>query len=452
MTVVRPLWRGGLSQVKRQFDDKSGPGPKRVRYARQNGLMTLAQSRGITGKRLISKGFDMAQAATGNEVSGRDIAVLGAGVAGLALARALARQGAAVTVYEQAPAITEVGAGLQISPNGVRVLTALGLDPAAVAMRAQGVRLMDGVSGREVVHLDFAATRPDDLFLLVHRADLIGLLERGVRELPVDLRLSHEVVEIHGDAEGVRLTFADGAEARHDIVLGADGLHSKLRPLLNGPAKPFFTGQTAWRALVPAQGDVPPVPRVHMAAGRHVVSYPLRGGKMVNIVAVEERKDWVEEGWHHWGSPTEMRQNFAGFCPDVTALLARVEEVSRWGLFRHEIAPRWHSDRTALVGDAAHPTLPFLAQGANMALEDVWVLAECFARLPLAEALPAYQARRRGRVSRVIEAANANARNYHLSGVKRAVGHAALRLAGQVAPAKMVERYAWLYDYDVTAG
>ncbi|SFI84750.1 FAD-dependent monooxygenase [Celeribacter neptunius] len=387
---------------------------------------------------------------------GQDIAVLGAGVAGLAVSRALALRGAKVTVYEQAPEITEVGAGLQITPNGARVLKALGLDAVSKSVRSEGVRLMDGYMGREVLHLDFTVARPDDDFLLMHRADLIALLEDGAREAGVEIRLSHTVAEIHGDPDGVSLTFADGAggraEARHAVVIGADGLHSKLRPMLNGPAKPFFTGQTAWRATVPALGNEDPVAMVHMAAGRHVVSYPLRKGSLINIVAVEECEDWVEEGWHHTGDPAEMMRNFANFGPGVKALLSRVEEVSRWGLFRHPVALRWHSDRTALLGDAAHPTLPFLAQGANMALEDAWVLADCLGTLPLEQALPAYQAKRRSRVVRVIDAANANARNYHMSGAKRFLGHAALRLAGQIAPKQAVERFSWLYDHDVTKG
>ncbi|WP_417255609.1 FAD-dependent oxidoreductase [Celeribacter halophilus] len=382
---------------------------------------------------------------------GQDIAVLGAGVAGLAVARALALRGATVTVYEQSHEIAEVGAGLQISPNGARVLAALGLDAPSVSLRSEGVRLMDGYMGREVLHLDFAKARPNDDFLMMHRADLIALLEEGVRDLGVNIRLSYTVESIHGDGDGVRLSFAGGGGARHGIVLGADGLHSRLRPKLNGPEKPFFTGQTAWRAIVPALGNEEPVALVHMAAGRHVVSYPLRDGSLINIVAIEERSDWMEEGWNHAGDPAEMMRNFSNFCPGVKGLLNRVEEVSRWGLFRHPVAQNWHSERTALLGDAAHPTLPFLAQGANMALEDAWCLADCLANLPLDQALPAYQAKRRARVVRVIEVANANAKNYHLSGAKRVVGHAALRLAGKLAPKQAVERFAWLYDYDVTA-
>lgn len=383
---------------------------------------------------------------------GLDVAVLGGGVAGLAAARALALRGASVTVYEQATAIAEVGAGLQITPNGAAVLRGLGLDPAPVAVRSEGVRLVDGYTGREVLHLDFARHRPDSDFWLMHRADLIALLEQGARDVGVEIKLGHRVARIEGDHDGVDVQFEGGFEARHHFVVGADGLHSVLRPMLNGPAKPFFTGQTAWRATLPALGGEEAVAMVHMAAGRHVVCYPLRGGEMINIVAVEEREDWAEEGWHHAGEAADLMAHFANFGPGVTALLSRVEDVSRWGLFRHPVAVRWHSERTALVGDAAHPTLPFLAQGANMAFEDIWVLTDCLAKLPLDQALPAYQARRRERVVRVIEAANANARNYHLKGVTRAAGHMALRLGGRLAPRAAVERFAWLYDEDVTAG
>ena len=381
---------------------------------------------------------------------GQDIAVLGGGVAGLAVAQAVALHGAKVTLYERAPEITEVGAGLQISPNGARVLAALGLDAPGRAMRSEGVCLMDGYTGREVLAMDFKTARPKDDFLLMHRADLIALLEEGARAAGVTICLSHDVSAVEGDAEGVTLRFTNGRSARHAVVLGADGLHSVLRPMLNGPEKPFFTGQTAWRATVPALGGEEPVALVHMAAGRHVVSYPLREGRLINIVAVEERPDWVEEGWHHPGDPVELMTHFTNFCPGVKGLLSRAETVSRWGLFRHPVAETWHSERTAILGDAAHPTLPFLAQGANMALEDAWVLATCLAQLPLEQALPAYQARRRNRVVRVIEAANGNARNYHLKGLTRVAGHLALRLGGRIAPRVPFEKFSWLYDYDVT--
>ena len=381
---------------------------------------------------------------------GQDVAILGAGVAGLAVARALALRGASVTVYERAPAITEVGAGLQLSPNGVAVLSALGLEAGSFALRSQGVLLVDGYSGRTILHMDFNRYKPNSDFLLMHRADLIDLLAQAARDAGVDIKLSSCVDVVHETDDEVTLTLGDGTQVSHSLVVGADGLQSRLRRVLNGDALAFFTGQTAWRATVPAVGGEDPVAMVHVAAGKHVVCYPLRGGQLINIVAVEERAEWTEEGWHHAGDPAQLTDHFSAFGSGVTSLLARVTEVSRWGLFRHPVAQNWHGKRCALIGDAAHPTLPFLAQGANLALEDAWVLADCLTNLPLDQALPAYQARRHGRVTRVIDAATANARNYHLRGPKRTAAHAALRLGGKMAPRGVINKFSWLYDHDVT--
>lgn len=381
---------------------------------------------------------------------GQDIAILGAGVAGLAVARALAFRGAKVTVYERAEAITEVGAGLQLSPNGVAVLTALGLDAASVAMRSNGVMLLDGYTGRTVLHMDLKRYKPDSAFLLMHRADLIDLLAQAARDAGVEIKLLHSVERVTETDTSVVLDFENGTQATHAVVIGADGLKSRLRTVLNGDVDPFFTGQTAWRATVPALGGEEPVAMVHMAHGKHVVCYPLRDGSLINIVAVEERGDWTEEGWFHRGDPAELTDHFSGFGGGIPSLLARVTEVSRWGLFRHPVAQHWHGTRTALIGDAAHPTLPFLAQGANLALEDAWVLADCLADLPLESALPAYQLLRRARAERVIEAANGNARNYHLKGPKRAIAHAVLRAGGAVAPRAVIDKFSWVYDHDVT--
>ncbi len=367
-------------------------------------------------------------------LEGRDITVIGGGVAGLSVARALAQRGARVGLHEQAPAITEVGAGLQISPNGLRVIDALGLGDAlrAVSVKGRAIRLRD-FRGAEVLRLDLARHAPERDYLFVHRARLVEVLEAGARDAGVEIRT------------GARLT-APGPDG---LVIGADGLHSWVRGAIGGDAKPFFTGQVAWRALVPDPGAAPEV-QVFMGPGRHLVSYPLAGA-LRNIVAVEERAAWAEEGWHHEGDPEELRRAFSGFAPEVRRWLDDVGEVHLWGLFRHPVAARWHDGRRVILGDAAHPTLPFLAQGANMALEDAWVLADCLGRLPVPEALAAYQSRRRDRVVRVIDAATANARNYHLSSpLVRTAAHSALRLGGALFPAQALRRFEWLYGYDVT--
>lgn len=386
-------------------------------------------------------------------LKGRSVTVLGAGVAGLAVARALALRGAQVTVLEQAPEIREVGAGLQISPNGARVLRALGLGEAmeAGSQRAEAVDLIDGEDGGRVIRLDLTRRRSGEVFRFVHRADLIDLLATGARAVGVAIRLLQKVERVTLGAHPPRLTMAQGEDIDCGLLIGADGLHSQVRAALNGTVAPFFTGQVAWRATLPEAGDVPPVARVFMGAGRHLVTYPLRGGRLRNIVAVEERDRWAEESWSLTDDPLALRIAFEGFVPEVRGWLDRIERPNLWGLFRHPVAARWQGQGAAILGDAAHPTLPFLAQGANMALEDAWVLADCLARAAPEAALPAYQTRREARVRRIVGAANANARNYHLSGVRRDLAHLGLRLAGRFAPGMIMDRFDWLYGHDVTA-
>jgi salicylate hydroxylase len=388
---------------------------------------------------------------------GQPVTVLGAGVAGLAVARALALRGAKVTVLEQADAIREVGAGLQVGPNGAVVLKALGLEPAleAASTRAMAVELRDGLDGALVTRLEVGKLRPAQGYHFLHRADLIGLLLEGARSAGVDLRLLQKVesVDLSGARPVVRLS--DGGAVESALLIGADGLHSPTRIALTGKVAPFFTHQVAWRALVPCEPGAAPVAEVHMGPGRHLVSYPLRGGTLRNIVAVEERRRWAEEGWSLRDDPMEMRLAFESFGPRVRGWLDRVEDVWLWGLFRHPVAKVWQrtlpQGAVAILGDAAHPTLPFLAQGASIGLEDAWVLADCLAGHDgIAAGLAAYQTRREGRAARVVEAANRNARAYHLSGPARAIAHFGLRLGGKVAPGMALGRFDWLYGHDVT--
>lgn len=209
----------------------------------------------------------------------RHITVLGGGIGGLACALALRQRGAAVTVLEQAEAITEVGAGIQVSPNGLRVLEALGLGAAfrAGSMNALAVSLRDGRSGREVTRLDLRQLAEGQEYRFVHRADLIDLLAEAARNAGVQVRLLQRAVSVEPGVH-VALRLANGDVVRDGLVIGADGLHSVARAALNGAAEPFFTGQVAWRAVVPNDIGHPAEARVHMAPGGHVVSYPLRGG------------------------------------------------------------------------------------------------------------------------------------------------------------------------------
>ena len=386
---------------------------------------------------------------------GRRVTVLGAGIAGLAAARALAMRGAEVTVLEQAEAIGEVGAGIQISPNGAVVLKALGLGAAleASSLRAQAVELRDGYSGRIVTRLEVAKLRPEQGYHFVHRADLIEILRQGADAAGVEVRLSSRAASVDLSGARPRLVLAGGVQDA-DLLIGADGLHSVVRAALLGSEAPFFTQQVAWRALVPGDGG-PDVAEVHMGAGRHLVSYPLRGGALRNIVAVEERRSWVEESWSLREGPAALRAAFADFSPKVRGWLSRADEVWLWGLFRHEVARVWAAalpeGGAAILGDAAHPTLPFLAQGASMGLEDAWVLAASLAGTDTVGAgLAAYQAARMARCQRIVAAAGRNAKAYHLGGVSRAVAHLGLRLGGLVVPGLALSQFDWIYGFDVT--
>lgn len=391
-------------------------------------------------------------------LNGQMVTVLGAGVAGLAVARALALRGAQVTVLEQADAIREVGAGLQVSPNGAAVLKALGLEAAleAASVRAEAVELRDGLDGGLVTRLEVARLRPDQGYHFLHRADLIGLLLDGAREAGVELRLLQKVDSVDLSGDRPRVVMSTGAVVETGLLVGADGLHSPTRVALNGKVAPFFTHQVAWRTLIPCDPGAPNVAEVHMGPGRHLVSYPLRGGTLRNIVAVEERRRWVEEGWALRDDPLELRLAFERFGPRVRGWLDQVEDVYLWGLFRHPVARQWvkalPQGAVAILGDAAHPTLPFLAQGACMGLEDAWVLAQALSgQTPQAEGLAAYAAARSPRTARIVEAANRNARAYHLAGPMRGIAHLGLRLGGMLAPSAALARFDWIYGHDVTA-
>ncbi len=381
----------------------------------------------------------------------RNVIVVGGGIAGLACAAVLGRTGASVTVLERAHDLSEVGAGLQVSPNGLAVLRAMGLETALQqrgAVQAQAVSLRDYQQSGEVARLDLTRLGVDQRYYFVHRADVLAVLLDAARRAGVEIVTNAQVTALsQGDPAQVRT--ADGTVRRAELVVCADGVHSVGRQTLNPSSEPFFTGQVAWRALVPNPG-VPPEARVYMGPGRHIVSYPLRGGTLVNLVAVEERDAWAAEGWDHRGDADILRQTFADFTGPAADLLNAVDDVSVWGLFRHPIAPKWYGDGIVLIGDAAHPTLPFLAQGANMALEDVWVLSQSLKNNGL-QGISEYQSCRMRRVPRVLKAADGNAKNYHLRhGVKRRVAHAGLKILSRAAPKLMLGKFDWLYKFDVT--
>ncbi|MGR3464679.1 FAD-dependent monooxygenase [Limimaricola sp.] len=376
----------------------------------------------------------------------RRIAVAGAGIGGLTAALCLARAGHDVTIYERAPALREIGAGLQITPNGAAVLEHLGLGPAldTAAIRAHAVCPTDGRSGRAIAR--FALDGGRYAYRFLHRAALVDLLAEAAQAAGARLVTGRCVTG--ADTGAGRLDFDTGPSVEADLIVAADGLRSVLRPLI-APGAPEFTGQVAWRAVIDGI-QAPPEARIWMLPGRHVVTYPLPGGRL-NLVAVREQAEWAPEGWDRADDPARLCAVFEDAAPELRGLLGRIEHVRLWGLFRHPVPARWHAGRLALLGDAAHPTLPFLAQGANLAIEDAWVLARMLDDAnELDPALERYGEARGPRVRRAIAAAQANARNYHLSGPARVVAHAGLGAIGRIAPARFTARMAWLHAHDVT--
>jgi salicylate hydroxylase len=393
------------------------------------------------------------------QLEGREIAVIGAGLGGIAAALALAGRRARVTVYEQAPALGEVGAGIQVAPNGVAVIEALGLRDAAekVASLPDAIELRDRRGGRTVARLPLGqacVARYGRPYWQFHRADLLAVLAGGAAEAGVAVRLGCRIDEVAQARGGLRLRTGDGSEATAELVVAADGVRSPVRAAHFRGSAPRFTGHVAWRGLVPADRlppeAVPSGARVTMGPGRHLVTYPLRHGRLVNFVAIEERAAWTAEGWTARADPAELRRAFAGWR-DAEPLLAAVDQTFLWGLFDHPPLPEWSRGRIALLGDAAHPMLPFLAQGATMAFEDAWVLAAELDTAADPEAgLMAYEARRRPRATRAQRAAVRSGRVYHQRPGLGSAARLGMAAAAALAPGLLLGRFDWLFGADET--
>jgi salicylate hydroxylase len=360
--------------------------------------------------------------------------VVGAGIGGLTAALALARAGRDVLILEQAAQLGEVGAGIQLSPNASRVLYSLGLREQleACAFRPQAVEARSSV-GRLVFREKlgaYAVSRYGFPYLHLHRADLHALLAEAVTADPrIELRLGARCDRVSSDSISASAVLAgSGERLETGLLIGADGIHSAVRESLLGSAQPRFTGNVAWRALIPVDElsgtKPPPVAGIWMGAGAHVVMYYLRRGELVNVVAVVEQAGWEVESWSERGNPDELRAAFAGWNATVTRTLAAVkpEVCYRWALLDRPPLPSWSGGRIVLVGDACHPTLPFLAQGAAMAIEDAATLSRCLTTdASSGEALRRYEALRKPRTSKIQRVSRLNARIFHMSGFSATV-------------------------------
>lgn len=384
------------------------------------------------------------------------ILIAGAGIAGLAAALALARKGHAVRIIEQAAALEEVGAGLQLGPNAMRVLSALGVGEtvASAGQTPAAITLRDGRSARDILKVplgDAARRRWGAAYVTLHRADLVAILAEALEQVqPGALHLGMGLTEIDIRAEGAAITTATGETLTADLLIGADGIRSMVREHLFGADTPRFTGHVAWRALVRIDSADPAAPPPGVGAWlgprRHAVTYRIRPD-MVNLVAVTEQADWREEGWNLPGDADRLRADFAGWSA-LAPLLARVERPLRWALFDRKPMRAWHRDRAVLIGDACHPMLPFLAQGAAMGIEDGFALAELLPLEPqhIEPALARFFALRQPRTARIQAMARSNGVDFHEG---NPLATLAMRLplgrAASARPDAMMARWDWLY-------
>lgn len=369
-----------------------------------------------------------------------EAAIVGGGVGGLAAALALARTGWRVEIHEQAPALAEVGAGVQLSPNAVKALRWLGvadaLRPAAATPEAIEVRRSrdDRLLARSVLG-EAVERRHGAPYWHVLRSDLQRVLLDAARAAGVWLGLGRRVDDARALGPG--------------LVVAADGVRSPLRRALFGSEPARFTGQTAWRGTIPADSlDHPPVTAVRVGPGRHFVSYRVAGGAAVNFVGVVEQEGWTTEGWSAPGERGALAADFAGWPEPVRRMVDACEHPWRWAILDRDPAPRWVNGRIVLLGDAAHPVPPFLAQGAALALEDAVVLARRLAEHGVEDALQLYQTERSPRAARVLRASRRNAFAFHARGLTAAAGQTALRVANRTAPGALGASLDWLYGYD----
>ncbi len=394
--------------------------------------------------------------------------IVGGGIGGLAAALCLDHFGHEVRILERSAVTAEVGAGLQISPNGMRVLDRLGLSDA-VAARAFGpesIEMRDGRTGGVIFDIplaDASVQRWGAPYYHIHRADLIEVLADAVeRRMPGAMMHGALVTGCSQSGDEARAHYetapGDGAHVETgDILIGADGIHSAIRSALFGPDAPRFTGNLAWRLTVPmaALGALipPPTACAWVGRGQHCVTYRLRGGTMANLVAVVEDRDWRGEGWTEEGRREDALADFAGWHPVLVEMIRKAQAHYRWALFDRAPLGLWGLGRITLLGDACHPMLPFLAQGAVMAIEDAFVLARCLSGGDEAEAgLRLYEAARMPRTAKVQAASRANMGIFHRrSAVSRAATYAPMWLGGKIAPGLVRRRMDWLYGVDVTA-
>ncbi len=384
----------------------------------------------------------------------RTILIAGGGIGGLTAAGLLLQAGHEVEVFEQAPELGEVGAGIQVSANATRVLRHLGvlesLESISVRPLRTEFRLHDTAEVvSEILLGDSHQERFGAPYLQVYRPDILRILEERVRELsPSAIHLSKALERYEEDDQGVTLHFSDGTTAHGDVLIGADGIKSAVRAQMHGKEPANYTGNVAWRVLVPAEklppNFQPPIFVNWMGPDKHMVVYWVNAGKVLNFVGCVEKPEWTQEGWAIKAPWEDLKADFAGFHPDVQTMIdaADRDNCFCWALNNRPRLNFWSTGRVSLLGDSAHPTLPYMAQGAVMAIEDAAVLMRAFDEFgDLAAALKAYEQARIDRTARIVNESTEHARLFHFQ------THEEFREAfARKDPSK--DRALWLYNYD----
>lgn len=388
------------------------------------------------------------------------VLIAGGGIGGLTAALALLQRGFDVDVYEQAQKLGEFGAGVQIAANGSRVLRALGLEShmEKVVCVAAGKEVRIWNSGETFKLFDLggdSVRRFGAPYWFVHRGDLHGVLRDAVLAIKSGaIHTASRCVGYEQDPSGAHLLLEDGRKIQGDCVVGADGVHSKLRQQMHGEGRSEYMGIIAWRGLAQRKDLSPELQRLvgtnWIGPGGHVITYPLRGGELLNFVGFGERDDWKIESWTTPGTKAECAADFAGWHPLIHEIIEKVDQPYKWALVGRTPLEVWTEGRVTLMGDACHPTLPFLAQGAIMAIEDGFVLARCLeAESDVSVALQRFQAARVERATKIVLGSTAAGKRFH-NPVLADAAAAAAYAREEWTPEKTRTRYDWLFEYDAT--